>query len=268
MDISFELYKVFYYVATTLSFSEASRQLYISQSAVSQSVKSLEQKLGHPLFHRSTKKVTLTPEGESLLRHVEPAVNLLYEGENQILNSPSLEAPLRIGASDTICRYFLVPYFQRFHQEFPNIHIKVTNATSKDCVSLLHNNKVDFIVANTPNPYLAEKDTSYVIREFQDIFVAGKKFFNLENQPLSLRELTKYPILMLDKSSTTSEFLHQLFVKHGLSLAPEAELSSNDLLLDFAHIGLGITVVPDYVLKYRQKEFYPLNIKEPIPPES
>ena len=112
---------------------------------------------------------------------------------------------------------------------------------------------------------MTEKDTSSVIREYQDIFVAGKKFFNLENQPLSLRELTKYPILMLDKSSTTSEFLHQLFVKHGLSLAPEAELSSNDLLLDFAHIGLGITVVPDYVLKYRQKEFYPLNIKEPIP---
>ena len=154
MDISFELYKVFYYVATTLSFSQASRQLYISQSAVSQSIKSLEQKLGHPLFLRNTKKVTLTPEGEALLRHVEPAVNLLYEGENQLLNSPSVEAPLRIGASDTICRYFLVPYFQRFHREYPNIRIKVTNATSGGCVSLLQNNKVDFIVVNAPNAHL------------------------------------------------------------------------------------------------------------------
>ena len=265
MDISFELYKVFYHVATTLSFSEASRQLYISQSAVSQSVKSLEQKLGHPLFHRSTKKVTLTPEGESLLRHVEPAVNLLYEGENQILNSPSLEAPLRIGASDTICRYFLVPYFQRFHQEFPNIHIKVTNATSKDCVSLLHNNKVDFIVANTPNPYLTEKDTSYIIREFQDIFVAGKNFFNLEDQVLSLRELTSYPILMLDKTSTTSEFLHQLFVKHGLSLTPEAELSSNDLLIDLARIGLGIAFVPDFCIPANDKDLFILELSEKLP---
>ena len=77
MDISFELYKVFYYVASTLSFSEASRQLYISQSAVSQSIKSLEQKLGHKLFTRNTKCVMLTPEGETLFRHVEPAVNLL-----------------------------------------------------------------------------------------------------------------------------------------------------------------------------------------------
>ena len=91
---------------------------------------------GAPLcFCGNTKKVTLTPEGEALLRHVEPAVNLLYEGENQLLNSPSVEAPLRIGASDTICRYFLVPYFQRFHREYPNIRIKVTNATSGGCVS-------------------------------------------------------------------------------------------------------------------------------------
>lgn len=174
MDISFELYKVFYYVAVTLSFSEASRHLFISQSAVSQSIKSLEQKLGHPLFVRNTKKVSLTPEGESLLRHVEPAVNLLYEGENQIRNSPSLKAPLRIGASDTICRYFLVPFFKRFHREFPDIRIRVINATSGGCVSLLQNNRVDFIVANYPNPGLTQKDSFFVIQEFQDIFVAGK----------------------------------------------------------------------------------------------
>ena len=118
MDISFELYKVFYYVATTLNFSEASRQLYISQSAVSQAVKALENKLGHPLFLRNTKKVTLTPEGEALLRYVEPAVNLLYNAERQISHAQPSEAPLRLGASDTICRYFLLPYFNAFIRSF------------------------------------------------------------------------------------------------------------------------------------------------------
>ena len=267
MDISFELYKVFYYVATTLSFSQASRQLYISQSAVSQSIKSLEQKLGHPLFLRNTKKVTLTPEGEALLRHVEPAVNLLYEGENQLLNSPSVEAPLRIGASDTICRYFLVPYFQRFHREYPNIRIKVTNATSGGCVSLLQNNKVDFIVVNAPNAHLTSRETRYEILDFQDIFVAGKNYFGLEEKKITLSQLTEYPILMLEKSSTTSEFFQQLFVRHGLSLTPEAELSSNEifLLLDLARIGLGITVVPDFVLAHQKEDFYKLEIQESIP---
>ena len=85
MDINYELYKVFYYVASSLSFSEASKQLYISQSAVSQSIKALEKKLDQVLFIRSTKKVQLTPEGEILLRHVEPAMNLIKRGENQLL---------------------------------------------------------------------------------------------------------------------------------------------------------------------------------------
>ena len=79
-DINFELYKVFYYVATTLSFSEAAGKLFISQSAVSQSIKTLEKKLNQTLFIRSTKKVRLTPEGEILLRHIEPAVQLIVRG--------------------------------------------------------------------------------------------------------------------------------------------------------------------------------------------
>ena len=92
MDINLELYKVFYYVATTLSFSEASRQLFISQSAVSQSIKTLEKKLNHPLFIRSTKKVLLTPEGELLLQHVKPALQLLDEGESLLSGDNLLPA--------------------------------------------------------------------------------------------------------------------------------------------------------------------------------
>ena len=152
MDINYELYKVFYHVAVSLSFSEASKQLFISQSAVSQSVKVLEKKLGITLFIRSTKRVQLTPEGEILLRYVEPAINLIKRGEAQLMESSTLGGgQLRIGASDTICRYYLVPYLNRFHKEFPNIHIKVINQTSIECAKFLENGQADFIVANYPN---------------------------------------------------------------------------------------------------------------------
>ena len=131
MDINYELYKVFYYVAKTLSFSEASKCLYISQSAVSQSVKVLEKKLGQTLFIRSTKRVQLTPEGDILFKHIEPAMNLIHKGETQLLEANTLNGgQLRIAASDTICRYFLVPYLNKFHKLYPNVHIKVTNSTS------------------------------------------------------------------------------------------------------------------------------------------
>ena len=133
------------------SVFRASKLLFISQSAVSQSIKVLEKKLGITLFIRSTKRVQLTPEGETLLRHVEPAINLIARGEAQIMEAGTLGGgQLRIGASDTICRYFLVPYLNRFHRSFPNVHIKVTNQTSTQCVDLLESGQVDFIVTNYP----------------------------------------------------------------------------------------------------------------------
>ncbi len=266
MDINYELYKVFYYVATTLSFSEASRQLYISQSAVSQSVKVLEKKLGKTLFIRSTKKVQLTPEGDILLRHIEPAINLIMRGESQLLDTNLLNGgQLRIGASDTICRYFLIPYLNRYHREHPNIHIKVTNATSIGCVDLLESGQVDIIVVNYPNSKLTNLACIKSLTTFKDVFVASRRYFDLEDKELSLRDLQQYPILMLDRKSTTSEYLHQLFQQHQLDLVPEIELSSNDLLLDLANIGLGIAFVPDFFLNGKSGDLFKLNITEDLP---
>ena len=178
MDINYELYKVFYYVATSLSFSEASKQLYISQSAVSQSIKTLEKKLEQPLFIRSTKKVQLTPAGKVLLKHVEPAMNLIQRGESQLLDSGSLGlGQLHIGASDTICRYFLVPYLKQFHKKFPNVPIKVTNATSVSCVDLLEQGKVDLIVTNFPNAHLNHSYIRKTVCNFTDVFIANPAYF-------------------------------------------------------------------------------------------
>ena len=182
MDINYELYKVFYHVASTLSFSEASKQLYISQSAVSQSIKALEKKLDQTLFIRSTKKVQLTPEGEILLRHIEPAMNLIRRGESQLVDANSTGGQIRIGASDTICRYFLVPYLEKFHKEFPSAHIKVTNETSVKCVELLESGQVDCIVINYPNSHLSNLYSIRKIKSFKDVFVANNSFSELRDK--------------------------------------------------------------------------------------
>ena len=265
MDINYELYKVFYYVADTLSFSEASKQLFISQSAVSQSIKALEKKLDQVLFIRSTKKVQLTPEGEILLRHIEPAINLIKRGESQIMETASTGGQIRIGASDTICRYFLVPYLERFHKAFPNAHIKVTNATLIKCTELLENGQVDLIVANYPNVYLGSLASFRKIRDFHDVFIANQSFAELQGKKLSLKELQRYPIIMLDRKSTTSEFLHSLFQQHQLDLVPEIELSSNDLLIDLARIGLGIAFIPDYCVPKNSDQLFVVQTEEQLP---
>ncbi len=266
MDINYELYKVFFRVAASLSFSEASKQLFISQSAVSQSIKTLEKKLGQTLFIRSTKKVQLTPAGQVLYKHIEPAMNLIQRGENQLMDSQSLGlGQLHIGASDTICRYFLVPYFKQFHQKFPHVPIKVTNATSLACVDLLEQGKVDMIVTNFPNTRLNQSYIQKTVCEFQDVFIANPKYFKLKQQALTLVQLQSYPILMLDRKCTTSEFLHNLFLQHQLELIPEVELSSNDLLIDLARIGLGVAFIPDYCMSRDSKDLFILKTKEQMP---
>ena len=266
MDINYELYKVFYHVAATLSFSEASKQLFISQSAVSQSIKVLEKKLNQTLFIRSTKKVQLTPEGEILLKHVEPTINLIQKGENQLLEANTLNGgQLRIGASDTICRYYLIPYLNRFHKAYPNVHIKVTNQTSIECAHLLENVQVDFIITNYPNSGLSNSQNVRVINEFHDVFVANQEYFPLKGETVSLQKLQTYPILMLDRKSTTSEFLHHMFQREQLDLVPEIELSSNDLLIDLARIGLGIAFVPDFCIPENDKDLFIVKLTEKMP---
>lgn len=266
MDINYELYKVFYYVASSLSFSEASKKLYISQSAVSQSIKTLEKKLGQSLFIRSTKKVQLTPAGSLLLKHIEPAMNLISRGESQLLDSGTLGlGQLHIGASDTICRYFLVPYLKKFHEKFPTVPIKVTNATSIQCVELLDQRKVDVIVTNFPNKHLNHEYIRKTIHNFHDVFIANPKYYDFNSSVISFEELKTHPLMMLSRQSTTSEFLHNIFIQHQLELVPDIELNSNDLLIDLARIGLGIAFVPDYCLKEDDKELAVIQTKENLP---
>ena len=265
IDINYELYKVFYHVASTLNFSEASKQLFISQSAVSQSIKTLERKLDQTLFIRSTKKVQLTPEGEILMRHIEPAMNLIQKGEAQLIDAASTGGQIRIGASDTICRYFLIPYLERFHKAFPGAHIKVINQTSMKCAELLRNGQVDLIVVNYPNNHLGTAASVLRIKKFRDVFIAGSPFLELKDRTVSFSELLHYPILMLDKNSTTNEFLHQVFQQHQLDLVPEIELTSNDLLIDLGRIGLGIAFVPDYCITSQSDDLFLLKTKEELP---
>ncbi|MGP1611619.1 MAG: LysR family transcriptional regulator [Catonella sp.] len=268
MDINHELYKVFYHVAKTLSFSEASKELFISQSAVSQSIKVLEKRLGQKLFIRSTKKVRLTKEGEILFSHIEPAINLINLGETRILESKSLNGgQLSIGASDTICRYYLKPFLKEFHNKYPNVHIKVVNGTSLKCVEYLQNGTVDIIVVNTPNSALGQVGKIVPVKEFRDVFVANRKAFpKFLNGVQSLEELQKCPMMMLDKASTTSEFLHKLFLERHLELIPEIELASNDLLIDLARIGLGIACVPDYCIdEVNEKELFIVKMIDSLP---
>lgn len=266
MDVNYELYKVFYYVAKHLSFSAASKDLFISQSAISQSIRTLEKKLDILLFVRNTKKVALTYEGQLLFSHIEPAINLIKNGQTSILEIQTLsQGKLHIGANDTICRYYLVEYLKTFHEVYPKINIQVTNRTSIDCIDLLTQGIVDLIIINLPNNHINNNMTILPVKDFSDVFVANNDYAHLNHTQLSLNNLIDFPILMLEKNTSTSEYIYKLFKEKGLDIQPAIELGNIDLLIDLAKIGLGISFVPNYCLNQKETELFTLALKENLP---
>ena len=208
MDVNFELYKVFYYVAKYNSFSQAAAKLYISQSAVSQSIKALETKLDIKLFVRNTKNIRLTSEGEKLFAYVEQAINLFLKGERLIEEMKDLlEGEVRIGASDTICRHFLLPYIEKYNTLYPDIKIQIISRTSPVCTQLLEKGEVDLAVVNINENYDYKNFNINILKEIEDIFVAGKKFDELKGKKMSIAELVQYPLLVLEKNTNTRVFL-------------------------------------------------------------
>jgi DNA-binding transcriptional LysR family regulator len=242
MDINFELYKIFYQAAVSANFSAAAAKLYISQSAVSQAIKNLEDKLGSQLFLRRTRQLKLTREGELLLSHIGQAYNLIKAAENKLGEMQNLESgEIRIGASDTVCKYYLLPYLEHFSQSYPKIKIQFLNRTSLQLIEALKNGMIDFGIVTLP---VTEVNLSVdELTSVTDVFVAGDRFAALKGQKVSWEELSHYPVLLLEKSSATRRNLDNFLKRQGTAIVPEVELESVELLVEFAKIGLGIAHV-------------------------
>ncbi len=271
MNVNFELYKVFYYVAKNLSFSDAAAKLYISQSAVSQSIKVLEEQLGVKLFLRNTKQVKLTPDGDVLYKHVEQAFNFIKTGERSIQETHALKrGELRIGASDTICRHYLLPYLRKFHQLYPQIRINITNRPSPVCVELLEKGQTDIAVAHLSDTGKYNNMTVVKLTTVEDVFIAGNAFTHLRGRHLTLEELAALPLLMLEPHTVARSVLNKFAASHGVKLTPEVELGSVDLLIDLVKIGLGISFVSrEYIEKeLANDELFTLDVAVNTAPRS
>ena len=245
MKVNFELYKVFYYSALYSNFSKAGKKLFISQSAVSQSIKQLESQLNTTLFFRKNKKISLTPQGEDLFSYIEKAFILIESGERTIQEKSELQKKeLRIAASDTICKYYLIPYFKEFNEKNPDIKLKIINRTSPVCISLLEEGAIDLAIVNLPEKYSINSTLEVkIIREIQDVFIAGNKYKELSEKNISLRDIKDYPFLLLEKNSTTRLFLDKFLEGQNIKINTEIELESVDLLVELTKIGLGVSFV-------------------------
>ncbi|MDR2932657.1 MAG: LysR family transcriptional regulator [Oscillospiraceae bacterium] len=238
-----EHYKAFAKVCETGSFTLAAQALFLTQSAVSQSIRQLEDYLGAQLFIRSSKGVSLTEAGEILFDHVGGIADTVTAAEQHIARLKGLEeGALNIGASDTLCRHLLLPFLTEFQRRYPGIDIRITNRTSGETADLIRQGKADIGFVNLP----LEQARGLVVKELKpvhDCFICGEKYFGSFNTPIHLQELARYPLLMLEGLSATRRYLDQYLLANNISLKPQIELGSLDLLIAFARNNFGIAAV-------------------------
>lgn len=267
MEMDIELYKTFYFVAKYKSITKAAEMLYISQPAVTMSIKKLEEQLEMTLFTRTKRGVILTNEGKVLYEYVKQAMESLKIGENRINNLKKLDTGnIRIGIGTTLTKYFLMKYLDKFHKLYPKININIDTSMTVDILKKLENGLVDIAIITTDK--LDYKDFSIAYsRNIQDIFVASKEYYDVIGKKTSLDNLNNYPLLLQSPNTSTRNFLDNFSLKHGIRLNSSMELASFSLVLEFSKIGMGIGFISkDFVEnEINKKELFEIKTVPEIP---
>ena len=266
MNVNLDYYRIFSVVGKTLNFSSAAKELFITQSAVSQAIKQLEDQLGCTLFIRRPRGVVLTEEGKMLLEHINSALGLIKAGESKIEKMRKLLwGELKIAAGDTISKNFLITYLEKFNTLYPSIRLHIINRTSLQALQLLKSGEVDLIIGNLP---LDDESVDVIpCADIHDVFIASTKFSELKGHPVSRRELMDYPVIMLEPLSNSRRYVERNFKSDGFILKPTIELGAHDLLIDFARINLGVACVIREFAKevYSDENLFEIDLTPPLP---
>ncbi len=247
MTGSLEYYKVFYYTAKCGSVTKAAAELNISQPAVSQALKQLEQSLNTELFYRASKGMHLTAEGELLFSYVKNGYEQIEMGVQKVRQMQNMElGEIRIGASDMTLQFYLLPFLEKFHEQYPAIKVYVTNAPTPGTLESLRENRIDFAVVSSPFPEM--KDAEVIpVREIEDVFVAGRRFISYKNKTLDFKDLEGLPLICLEGNTSTRRYVDDFLSRNGVSIQPEFELATSDMIVQFVRRNLGVgCVVKDF----------------------
>lgn len=260
MDRNLNLYHVFYEVANCHNLSIAAKKMYISQPAVSKSISKLEESLNTILFHRSSKGVSLTSEGELLYHYVEQALHSLKSGEEQLKASISQKiSHLSIGVSTTLCKYILLPVLKNFMAENPNIKITISCQSTFDTLLALQEGSIDIGLVGLPfKTNIAENNilTYLPLKTIEDIFVAtesylapfGTKYKGEHHKRECFFQEAAF--IMLNKENISRKHADIFLNENQISLSNVIEVNNMDLSIEFAKAGLGIAcVISDFVEK-------------------
>lgn len=268
MMVNLELYRVFYIVAKSGSLTKAAQELYISQPAVSQSIKQLENQLGVTLFNRTNRGMELSAAGgKTIFKQVEDALKLLDEAERKLsVLKSSAAGTIRIGATDSIFHHLLADKLPEYSERYPAVRFELISSTSPDTLNQIKEGKCDIAFVNLP---ISDDDVKFcgTVSHLSDIFVAGKRFSSLRGERISLKNLQEMPLLMIEENTVARHALTSFLNTLGISLYPDIEVANWDLMVKLAVKGMGVGCVPrEYCLKQLESgELFELNTQPALP---
>lgn len=263
MNVNLELYKIFYVVAKNKHMTKASEELHISQPAISQSIKKLEDQLGGTLFLRSNKGMELTEEGKMFFDYVKGALELINNAENEFTSFKDLsKGEIKIGCSTTLTKLILLDALKKFHQDYPNINIEIINDLTSNLINDLKVGKLDFVIFNESN--LKETNLSLKkIKELKQGFIYNSSFY--KDEIIDFKDLNDYPLILQKEESNSRKLLDHIASQNSVKLLPKMEVVSQDLITEFTNIGLGIGFVIIDLAKNKFNDLKELNINKKIP---
>lgn len=240
MNVNLELYRIFYVVAKNKHMTKASKELCISQPAISQSIKKLEDQLGGILFIRSNKGMELTEEGKMFYEYVKGSLELIKTAENNFTHFKDLsQGEIKVGISTSLTKVILLDSLKKFHEDYPNIKINIKNELTKNLLSDLQNGKLDFVIFNESNI----KESNVKLNELKKLkqsFIYNNKYYNFSNKIYSLNELNSLPLILQNKESNSRQYLDSFMAQNNVFLKPYLEVVSQELLIEFTNVGLGV----------------------------
>lgn len=244
MDINFEYYKIFYYVAKYGNITKAAAALGSNQPNVTRIMKLLEAQLNCRLFIREARGVCLTEEGKLLYSHVEIAYRHLLNAQEEIGRQDAQRGgTVEIGATETALHLFLINALRGFKTEYPAIRLKIHNHTTSETLKLLLSGKLDFAVVTgpfeVPKSVFCEK-----VLDFEEILVGGTQYKELCKSPFRLKDIRNYPWVALGRESVTYEMYRNFLIGHKVDKEPDMEVATSDLMLPLIENNFGIGFVP------------------------
>lgn len=247
MDINFEYYKIFYYVAKYENITKAAAALGSNQPNVTRVMKLLESQLGCRLFIREARGIRLTEEGERLYSHVEVAYRHLMNAQEEI-GGPAMPGggSVEIGTTETALHLFLLDALHDFRQKYPEVKIKIHNHTTPETIRQLTSGRVDFAVITMPYE-LPATVSGFPVLDFEEILVGGTQYKDLCKTSLNLKDIRKYPWIGLGRESATYALYKDFFIQHGVDFEPDMEVETSDLMLPLIENNFGIGFVPEKI---------------------